>query len=148
MFFFFFTATRPATASKPRNLATFNRPKTPASRLWTWKAVTRTPRRTVRRSASSTWPDPKDSCRSATICPRRRHSRLQSPSCSNSWPPNRPHRNRLTTRGSNVRHDAPRSLDHLRSPYLPPLARPSKPSRKSFIIIFYYFRSRLKFCIC
>lgn len=115
--FFFLTGTRPATASKPKNLATCNRPKTPASRPWTWRAVTRTPRRTARRSASSTWPAPRDSCRSVTICPRRRHSRPQSPSCSSSWPPNRPHRNRLTTRGSNGRHDAP-FPDHLCAPVL------------------------------
>jgi len=85
-------------ASKPKRVASCNRHKIPANQPWMSRVATLTQLRTVHQSASNTSPVPRDSFRSATICPHHHHYRQQSPSCSNSSPPSRPHRNQLTTK--------------------------------------------------
>lgn len=87
-------------ASKPKKVVTCNRHKIPANQRWTSRVATLTQLQTVHQSASSTSLVPRDSFRSATTCPHHHHYRQQSPSCSNSSPLSRPHRNQLTTKSS------------------------------------------------
>lgn len=107
------TDTKPATVYKRKRVDTCNRPRIPANRRWTLKAVTRTPLQTARQSAWRTWPDRRDSCRSATTCRLRRRYRPRSPSCSSSSPPNRPRRNRSTPRRSEWHPRRPTGSRHI-----------------------------------
>lgn len=84
--------------SKPKRVVPCNRLKIPTNQSWMSKVATLTQLRTVHQSASNTSPVLRDSFPSATICPHHHHYRQQSPSCSNSSPLSRPHRNQLTTK--------------------------------------------------